>query len=97
MRKAAHGRGKRKQEDRPDIILLPADFFGEEAGHGDDDDVGDSIGGDYPGGIFEGGAQVAAHGIDGYVNDGGIDQLDDGRGDNGNNDDPFSETGFQFW
>ena len=49
-----------------------SEVAGQPPGHGQDDGVGDQVGGDYPGSFFVGGAEISGDVGDGDIDDRGV-------------------------
>src|ERR1019366_6151637 len=76
------------QDDREGQVVPAPEAGGEERRHWQDDDVGEDVAGADPGDLFLRGAEVAGHVRQGNVDDGGVEHLHDGRGDQAEEDEP---------
>ena len=85
---AAEERGDGEEGDAGHVVVLAAEDAGEPRGHGQDDGVGDEVGGEDPGDFVIGAAEAAGDVGQGDVGDGGVEQLHEGGEGDGERDDP---------
>ena len=75
------------------VVGLAAEDAGEPGGHGQNDGVGDEVGGKDPGDFVVGAAETAGDVGEGDVGDGGVEQLHEGGQGDGEGDDPGIDDG----
>ena len=94
---AAEERRDGEERDAGHVVVLAAEDAGEPGGHGEDDGVGDEVGGEDPGDFVVGAAEAAGDVGKGDVGDGGVEQLHEGGERDGEGDDPGIDDGAGFW
>ncbi len=82
-------RGDGEERDAGHVVVLAAEDAGEPRGHGQDDGVGDEVGGEDPGDFVVGAAEAAGDVGQRDVGDGGVEQLHEGGEGDGEGDDPW--------
>ena len=95
-RDAAEERGDGEEGDAGHVVGLAAEDAGEPGGHGEDDGVGDEVGGEDPGDFVVGAAETSGDVGEGDVGDGGVEQLHEGGEGDGEGDDPGVDEGAGF-
>ena len=85
---AAEEAGDGEEGDAGHVVVLATEDAGEPGGHGEDDGVGDEIGGENPGDFVVGTAEAAGDVGEGDVGDGGVEELHEGGDGDGEGDDP---------
>ena len=94
---AAEERCDGEEGDAGHVVVLAAEDAGEPGGHGQDDGVGDEVGGEDPGDFVVGAAEAAGDVGQRDVGDGGVEQLHEGGEGDGEGDDPGVDDGAGFW
>ena len=90
---AAEERRDGEEGDAGHVVVLAAEDAGEPGGHGEDDGVGDEVGGEDPGDFVVGAAEAAGDVGQRDVGDGGVEQLHEGGEGDGEGDDPGVDGG----
>ena len=96
-RDAAEERSDGEEGDAGHVIVLAAEDAGEPRGHGEDDGVGDEVGGEDPGDLIVRAAEASGDVGEGDVGDGGVEQFHEGREGDGEGDDPGVDDGAGLW
>ena len=94
---AAEERCDGEEGDAGHVVVLAAEDAGEPCGHGENDGVGDEIGGEDPGDFVVGAAEASGDVGQRDVGDGGVEQLHEGGEGDGEGDDPGVDDGAGFW
>ena len=93
-----------EEGDAGHVVIFSAEDAGEPGGHGEDDGIGDEVGGEDPGDLVVGAAETAGDVGERDIGDGGVEQLHEGGEGDGEGDDPrvnggagWPGSGFNWW
>ena len=92
-RQAAQERADGEQRHADHVEALAAEQHGEPAAHGQDDGVGNQVGGEHPGGFVDAGREAAGDVRQRDVGDAGIQHLHEGGQHDGHGDHPGVDGG----
>jgi hypothetical protein len=90
---AGHGRHGEEHHRKEKVVSAPK-LLAQEARHGNNDDVGNAVGGHHPTHFLLGGREVAHHLGQGHVHDAGVDKLQQNAENHRHNDNPLGKSGF---
>ena len=85
---AAQQRGHSESDDAREQHVATSEAVGQPSRHGQDDGVGDEVGGHHPGAFFDGGAHVPGDVGNGDVDHRGVEDLHERRQHDGDSHDP---------